>query len=246
MARFHQKRSHTVCTYGRQLRIINETILRVIGTGLLVMGFLWVLAAPATAAERPVILAFGDSLSAGYELDNEDSFPVQLERALQDKGIDAQVINSGVSGDTTAGGRARLGWSMPANVDLVILELGANDGLRGVNPDETEANLDAMLRALSERKTKILFTGMLAPPNLGREYGSAFNAVFPRLAEKHDVTFYPFFLEGVAGDTRLNQRDGIHPNAEGVARIVDRITPYVMIALGQTGAALPEQKTQSE
>ena len=116
MARFHQKRSHTVCTYGRQLRIINETILRVIGTGLLVMGFLWVLAAPATAAERPVILAFGDSLSAGYGLDNEDSFPVQLERALQDKGIDAQVINSGVSGDTTAGGRARLGWSMPAKI----------------------------------------------------------------------------------------------------------------------------------
>lgn len=246
MARFRRKRSHTVCTYGGQLRIINETILHVISTGISVIALLWVFATPAAAAERPVIVAFGDSLSAGYGLGNADSFPAQLEGELQDRGVDAQVINSGVSGDTTAGGRARLGWSMPADVDLVIVELGANDGLRGVDPGETEANLDAILGALSARNIKILFTGMMAPPNLGREYGDSFNAVFPRLAERYDVTFYPFFLDGVAGDTALNQRDGIHPNAEGVARIVDRITPYVLIALGQSGAALPEQKTQSK
>lgn len=246
MVHFRLKRSHIVCTYGRRLRIINETILRVVTAGASMFALLWVLAAPATAAEQTVIVAFGDSLSAGYGLEDADSFPAQLERALLSKDINIRVINSGVSGDTTAGGRARLAWSLPADVDLVILELGANDGLRGIDPGEMEANLDAMLSALSARKSKVLFTGMLAPPNLGRAYGDAFNAVFPRLAEKHNVTLYPFFLDGVAGDTDLNQRDGIHPNAEGVARIVDRITPYVLIALGQSGGALPEQKTQTK
>ena len=196
---------------------------------------LWLSLAPVIADAPPVIVAFGDSLSAGYGLEDADSFPVQLERALRETGLVATVINSGVSGDTTAGGRARLAWSIPEDADLVILELGANDGLRGIDPAETEANLDAMLRELDARDTRVLFAGMLAPPNLGRDYGTAFNDVFPRLAEKYGVTFYPFFLEGVAADPALNQRDGIHPNAEGVARIVDRITPYVLTALGQPG-----------
>ena len=186
---------------------------------------------PVAADDKPVIVAFGDSLSAGYGLDEVDSFPARLRVALLAGGIDTQVINSGVSGDTTAGGRARLDWSLPDRVDLVILELGANDGLRGIDPAETEANLDAMLRALTDRDIPVLFTGMRAPPNLGREYAVAFDAVFPRLAAKHDVSFYPFFLEGVAAERSLNQPDGIHPNAAGVDRIVARLLPFVREAL---------------
>ena len=197
--------------------------------GLLVGALL--LSATAQASETPVIVAFGDSLTAGYGLEDADSFPVRLEASLAENGTPARVINSGVSGDTTAGGRARLAWSLPEEVDLVILELGANDGLRAIDPAETEANLDAMLAELQRRDIDVLLAGMLAPPNLGWEYGEAFNSVFPRLAEKYDATFYPFFLDGVAADPALNQPDGIHPNAEGVARIVERITPYVLRAL---------------
>ena len=178
-----------------------------------------------------MIVAFGDSLTAGYGLEDADSFPVRLQAALAERGLPAKVINSGVSGDTTAGGRARLAWSLPADVDLVILELGANDGLRAIDPAETEANLDAMLAELDRRGIDVLLAGMLAPPNLGREYGEAFNAVFPRLAKKYGATLYPFFLDGVAADAALNQPDGIHPNADGVVRIVERITPYVMKAM---------------
>lgn len=178
-----------------------------------------------------MIVAFGDSLTAGFGLRARDAFPEQLARALDAAGVDATVINSGVSGDTTAGGRARLDWSLPEQANLVIVELGANDGLRGIDPAETEANLDAILAALGSRGIPVLLTGMLAPPNLGREYATAFDTVFPRLAAKHDVAFYPFFLEGVAADAALNQPDGIHPNAEGVARIVEGITPYVIRAL---------------
>ncbi len=239
MARFHRKRLHTACTYGRRARIINGAVFRPLHYGMAALVALWMTVAPASADEPPVIVAFGDSLSAGYGLEDADSFPVQLERALRDTGLAATVINSGVSGDTTAGGRARLAWSIPDDVDLVILGLGANDGLRGIDPAETEANLDAMLRELDARDTRVLFAGMLAPPNLGRDYGSAFNDVFPRLAKKYGVTFYPFFLEGVAADPALNQRDGIHPNEEGVARIVDRITPYVLTALGRSGPPSP-------
>jgi len=178
-----------------------------------------------------VIVAFGDSLSAGYGLDEADSFPVRLEAALRAGGVDAQVVNSGVSGDTTAGGRARLDWSLPDHVDLVILELGANDGLRGIDPAVTEANLDAILKTLGSRDIPVLFTGMRAPPNFGREYAAAFDALFPRLAARHDVVFYPFFLEGVAAERALNQPDGIHPNPAGVGRIVMRLLPFVLRAL---------------
>lgn len=236
MLRLRRIKSHTASTYDRPCRIINGANWPVAARGAVVMAFYLLLASPAPAADPPVIVAFGDSLTAGFSLENVDSFPVQLARSLIATGVTANVINAGVSGDTTAGGRARLAWSVPDDADLVILELGANDGLRGLDPTATEANLDAMLQALAARGTKVLLTGMLAPPNLGREYGVAFNAVFPRLAAKHQVVFYPFFLDGVASETGLNQRDGLHPNAEGVARIVDRITPYVLQALGGSAA----------
>lgn len=228
------------CTYGRVVRIINaarflaaRALVSVTVAGGLAVSPVW-------ASDPPVIVAFGDSLTAGYGLENADAFPVRLEAELDAGGVAATVINSGVSGDTTAGGRARLDWSLPKEKpDLVILELGANDGLRGVDPAETEANLDAMLAELGRRDIPVLLTGMMAPPNLGREYADAFNAVFPRLAEKHDVAFYPFFLDGVAADPTLNQPDGIHPNAKGVARIVERIAPYVVKALDASTPRLP-------
>ncbi len=180
------------------------------------------------AARQQVLLAFGDSLTSGFGLEAGHSFPARLEAALAEAGHDVEVINAGVAGDTTTGGRARLGWSLARKPDAVIVELGANDGLRGIDPALTAANLDAILTELNRRALPVLLTGMYAPPNLGREYGTAFNAIFPRLAEKHGVVFLPFFLDGVAAQPSLNQPDGIHPNAEGVAVIVGRILPYVI------------------
>ncbi len=230
--------SDLLSTYGGALRIINAGAIQRLCVlpaffCLLLILSVW----PAGASDKPVIVAFGDSLSAGYGLDEADSFPVRLEVALRAGGVDARVVNSGVSGDTTAGGLARLDWSLPDRVDLVILELGANDGLRGVDPAETEANLDAILEKLSSRGIPVLFAGMLAPPNLGREYADAFDAVFPRLAARHDVVFYPFFLEGVAAERSLNQPDGIHPNAAGVDRIVTQLRPFVLRALAREAGA---------
>ena len=184
--------------------------------------------AGAEAARRQVVLAFGDSLTSGYGLEADRSFPAQLEAALAGAGHDVEVINAGVAGDTTAGGRARLAWSLARRPDAVILALGANDGLRGIDPALTAANLDAILAELGRRRLPVLLTGMYAPPNLGRAYGAAFNAVFPRLAAKHGTAFYPFFLDGVAARPALNQADGIHPNAAGVAVIVRGILPHVV------------------
>ena len=192
------------------------------------------LAAPAWTGAPVRILALGDSLTAGYGLAARDSFPARLEAALKARGHDVTLINGGASGDTTAGGLARLGWALADRPGFVIVELGANDGLRGIDPKVTYANLDSILARLKSRGMKVLLTGMVAPPNLGADYGRAFNAVFPRLAKKHEVAFYRFFLDGVAADPRLNQRDGIHPNARGVAVIVDRIMPHVVRLLKQT------------
>lgn len=186
------------------------------------------LAAAAGAANGQVIVVLGDSLTAGYGLAVRDAFPVRLQAALALRGHEARVIDAGVSGDTTAGGRARLDWALADKPDLVIVELGANDGLRGLPTAMIQANLDAIIRRLKQRGIAILLTGMMAPPNMGSEYGAAFNAVFPRLAAKHDIAFYRFFLEGVASRPGLNQADGLHPNAAGVAAIVDRIVPYVV------------------
>jgi acyl-CoA thioesterase-1 len=178
-------------------------------------------------AETIQILALGDSLTAGYGLERRDSFPVQLERALIEADTDAVVSNGGVSGDTSAGGRARLTWVLAEKPHVAIVELGANDGLRGLDPATTFANLDAIVARLLEAGVAVLLTGMQAPPNLGRDYGRAFAALYPRLATKHGVVLYPFFLEGVATIPALNQDDAIHPNADGVAVIVKRIVPYV-------------------
>lgn len=185
----------------------------------------------APAAEPVRILALGDSLTAGYGLARQDTFPARLEAALAERGLNAEVINAGVSGDTTAGGRARLAWALADRPDLAIVELGANDGLRGLAPAATFDNLDAVIGGLKEAGVAVLLTGMLAPPNLGKEYGAEFNAVFPRLAEKHGVAFYPFFLDGVAANPALNQDDGIHPTAAGVDVIVERMLPLVAEAV---------------
>jgi acyl-CoA thioesterase-1 len=183
--------------------------------------------APVLAGEPVKILALGDSLTAGYGLAEGDSFTTLLQKALKDKGYDVQVINAGVSGDTTAGGRARLDWALGDQPDVAVVELGANDGLRGLDPASTRENLDAILTALKERKIPTLLAGMYAPRNLGREYGDRFNAIYPDLAAKHDVPLYPFFLEGVALDPKLNQEDGMHPNAKGVAVVVEGILPHL-------------------
>ncbi len=201
--------------YGVAVALVNVAVaLAVFGPGV-------------AAAEPTRILALGDSLTAGYGLERTDSFPVQLQRALNRQGIDAVVSNAGVSGDTSAGGRARLAWVLAEKPALAIIELGANDGLRGLDPETTSANLDAILGQLREAGVAVLLTGMQAPPNLGRDYGRAFADLYPRLAAKHGVVLYPFFLDGVAADPALNQDDAIHPNAMGVAVIVKRIVPYV-------------------
>jgi len=175
------------------------------------------------------ILALGDSLTAGYGLDQDKGFTAQLQTVLNAEldGRTVKVLNGGVSGDTTQGGLARLNWALADNPDLVIVELGANDGLRGLDPQLTRKNLDQILAQLKKRSVKILLAGMMAPPNLGAQYGNDFNAIYPELAKKHDVALYPFFLDGVAGMAHLNQDDGIHPNAQGVAIIVERLVPYI-------------------
>ena len=178
---------------------------------------------------RPVrILALGDSLTAGYGLAAEASFPAVLERELRDRGIDASVVNAGVSGDTSAAGRARLPWSLAETPDAAIVELGANDALRGLDPGALEENLRAVVDLLRRRGVKVLLAGMRAPRNLGSDYARRFDAVYPRVAQAEGVSLYPFFLDGVAGVPERNQEDGIHPNEEGVREIVRRILPAVL------------------
>src|SRR6476620_8925381 len=179
----------------------------------------------ATRSVKMVVL--GDSLSAGLGLPASDAFPQRLQKVLQNKGIEADVTNAGVSGDTSSGGRDRLDWSVPDGTDAVILELGANDALRGLDPKVTRAALDAILRKLADRRIVVLLAGMQAPRNLGPEYARDFDSIYPALASTHPVVFYPFFLEGVAADSKLNQADGLHPNAAGVDTIVARILPRV-------------------
>jgi len=178
------------------------------------------------------IVVLGDSLSAGFGLAAPDALPAKLERALKAKGLPVQVENAGVSGDTAAGGLARLDWSVPDGTDAVILELGANDALRGIDPDTVRANLDAMIGKVAASGAKLLLAGMRAPPNWGNAYQKRFDALYPELAKAHGVALYPFFLDGVAMEPSLNQPDGLHPNARGVAALVDRIAPYVAKLLG--------------
>lgn len=185
-------------------------------------------------AEPITLVGFGDSLMAGYQLPQEDGFPAQLEAALKAKGHDVKIMDAGVSGDTTSGGLARLDWSIPDGVDGVILELGANDALRGIPPELTRENMFAMVQRLKERGIRVFIAGMLAPPNMGDEYGNEFNAIYPDLAAAENVPLYPFFMEGVmqeVPDTTLIQGDGLHPTKKGVAVIVERILPQIELWL---------------
>lgn len=182
----------------------------------------------AWAQQPPVrIIAFGDSLTAGYRLPPEAAFPVRLARRLAARGANVQIVNAGVSGDTTATGLERIDWATGEPADAVILELGANDALRGIDPQVTRANLEKIIDHLKAKGLAILLVGMKAPRGLGETYTSAFDSIFPDLAKEHDLILYPFFLDGIALDPRLNLDDGMHPNALGVDVIVDRITPYV-------------------
>ncbi|UCI08295.1 arylesterase [Mesorhizobium sp. B1-1-8] len=200
--------------------------------------FLAVCSANSSAlAETFKIVGFGDSLMAGFSLGPGQGFIDRLQEALQAKGHDVVVANAGVSGDTTSGGLARLDWSVPDGTDLVILELGANDMLRGVSPGIPEKNLDAMLAKLKARKIAVLLAGMRAAPNLGSDYEKAFDAIYPKLAAKYDVPLYPFFLDGVAGHPDLQLGDGLHPNPKGVDVMVERILPAVEKAIAAGGGA---------
>ncbi len=196
---------------------------------------LLVLVSQVAHAAPKLVLAFGDSLSAGYQLKPGESFPAQLQVALVKAGRDVTVKNAGVSGDTSTAGRARLNWvlaGLKTKPDLVILELGANDMLRGQDPAIAKANLDAMLTELGKRKIPVVLAGMRASPNLGATYVKQFDAMYGALAAKHKVRLYPFFLDGVAATPKLQLADGMHPNAAGVAVIVKRILPTVEAALG--------------
>jgi acyl-CoA thioesterase-1 len=192
------------------------------------------------AADEPVkLVVLGDSLTAGYGLPGQAAFPTRLAEALKAKGVAVTVANAGVSGDTASGGRDRLDWSVPDGTQAVIVELGANDALRGLDPAVTKTALDAILKKLQERHIPVLLAGMKAPRNMGPDYAAKFDAIYPALAEAYPVIFYPFFLEGVATDAKLNQGDGMHPNAAGIDVIVERILPKVeeLIAQARTRAS---------
>ena len=192
---------------------------------------------PAGASAKPIkMVVLGDSLSAGLGLSATAAFPDRLKNALETNGIKVDMINAGVSGDTTSGGRDRLDWSVPEGTEAVILELGANDALRGIDPGVTRTALTDILTRLKARNIAVLLCGMVAPPNYGSDYAARFNAIYPDLAKSFGVPLYPFFLEGVAADAKLNQPDGLHPTAEGVDVIVKNILPIVEAFLGTISA----------
>ncbi|MFL6836387.1 MAG: arylesterase [Bradyrhizobium sp.] len=187
----------------------------------------------AAGSAKPIkMVVLGDSLSAGYGLAGTAAFPMRLQKALEAKGIKVDMVNAGVSGDTSSGGRDRLDWSIPEGTEAVIVELGANDALRGTDPAVTRAALSDILSRLKARGIAVLLCGMLAPPNYGSDYAARFNAIYPELSKSFGVPLYPFFLDGVAADAKLNQADGMHPTADGVDTIVKNILPTVEAFLG--------------
>ena len=217
------RRNRVSRSYGKQAGFVKRIAL---AFALLLGG--GGMAGPALAADRPVkIVVLGDSLVAGFNLPGSDAFPAQLERAVRAKGRAVEIANAGVSGDTTSGGLARLDWSVPDGTDAVIITLGANDMLRGVDPNVPREALTQIVSRLKARNIAVLLTGMLAAPNLGPDYGRAFNAIYPEIAAAQGVLLYPFFLDGIAGERTLNQRDGMHPTAAGIAAVVARIMPKV-------------------
>lgn len=208
--------------YGWPRRIVHLALLIVLG------------ATTPAFAQQKLVVAFGDSLMAGYGLKPAESFPAQLQASLNRGGVKARVHNAGVSGDTSAAGKARLAWvlnSLKAKPDLVILELGANDMLRGIKPAQTRANLDAMIVELKRRGIRVLLAGMLSAPNMGAAYRGQFDPIFPQLAKKHGVALYPFFMKGVTGNRALLLKDGMHPTAAGVGIVVRGILPMVRAGL---------------
>ena len=202
---------------------------------MILLGLLW-LATPAAAA--PVtLMTFGDSLTAGFGLQPDEAYPARLEAALKAKGYDVHVVNASVSGDTTAGGVARLDWALGDHPAYALVELGANDMLRGLDPGDAKANLEKILAALDAAKVKVLLMGMESSNNWGADYKAKFDAIYPDLAARHHLPLYPFYLDGVALDPKLNQADMLHPNAAGVDVIVQRTLPAVMQLLGPPSAA---------
>ena len=199
-----------------------QRILSVVSGVLLLLS-----SADAFSADNIRLIAIGDSLVAGYGLPVEDGFVTQLEAALTQKSYDVSIVNAGVSGDTSSGGLSRIDWVLSETYSAVILNLGYNDAFRGIPVETVQSNLDALILKIKQRNLPILLAGALAPRNLGPDYTLAFDAIYPHLAEKHDLVFYPFFLEGVATEPDLNQDDGIHPNKDGVAVIVRQLLPYV-------------------
>ncbi|MEI3852340.1 MULTISPECIES: arylesterase [Ensifer] len=181
----------------------------------------------AARAETISLVGFGDSLMAGYQLPPQDAFPARLEKALKEKGLDVTIANAGVSGDTSSGGLARIDWSVPDGTKGVILELGANDALRGIPPEETRKNIEAMITRLKDRGIPVLLAGMMAPPNMGADYAARFNPIFPELAKKYGLELYPFFLDGVVTEAKLKLEDGMHPNGDGVGVMVEKALPVV-------------------
>ena len=206
--------------YGRSARLFN-----VLGA---LAACLWLAGAAARADQVAHVVVLGDSLTSGYGLAAEDALPRQLQAKLRAQGVAVRIQNAGVSGDTTAGGRARLDWVLADRPGYAIVALGGNDALRAFDPAETRANLNSILAELKARGIKVLLAGMLAPPNLGQEYGRAFDRLYPALAAEHGVMLYPFLRDGVAAEPALNQADGMHPNAAGVAVIAERLAPYVI------------------
>jgi acyl-CoA thioesterase-1 len=192
-------------------------------------------AAPGSETKPIKMVVLGDSLSAGLGLPGAAAFPARLQKALNDKGLDVEISNAGVSGDTASGGRDRLDWSVPDGTRGVIVELGANDALRGIDPKITRDALADIISRLKARGIAVMLCGMLAPPNYGSDYASQFNAIYPDLAKSFGVALYPFFLDGVAADAKLNQADGMHPTAEGVDIIVNKILPMVQAFVGTIG-----------
>lgn len=196
------------------------------------------MSASPVLSQTPLKLAvLGDSLTAGYGLPATAAFPVRLEKALREKGLKVDVLNAGVSGDTASGGRDRLDWSIPDGTEAVIVELGANDALRGLDPAVTRAALEEIIKKLQARKIAVMLAGMYAPRNYGADYAAKFDPIYPELAKAYDVPLYPFFLDGVAAEAKLNQPDGLHPTAEGVDVIVARILPTVEQFLSKASAA---------
>jgi len=220
---------------GKEVEKMKPGVTRLLSIAASLLVF-WAMGPTEAETRMPIVVAFGDSLTAGYGLPQAETFPVQLEAALKARGQSVSVVNAGVSGDTAAAGLARLDWALPDDASAVIIELGANDALQGLPPEGTKAALEKIIEKVQAKGLPILLAGMEAPRNMGKDYVQAFAAIYPELAERYGVILYPFFLDGAALNVGLMQPDGIHPNARGVARIVENMLPKVEELLAEVAA----------